>query len=393
MSKMSGEYRVCTRCVLDTSVPYIKFDENGVCDYCHAFDTTNAQYPTGPEGAAKLSEIVEKIKVDGKGKEYDCVIGVSGGTDSSYLLYWAKKIVGLRPLAVQCDNGWATETAVQNIKNATQILGIDLHTHVLQWDEFKDLQKAFLLSGVEDADTPTDIAIRGVLYRETAKFNLKYFLVGNNFRTEGKVPIYWSYGDARLITDIQKKYGKKKLKTFPNLTITDQIYYSVIKRIEQVRPLWYMEYIKSDVKELLEKEIGWKYYGGHHYENIFTRWFQGFYLPHKFGYDKRKVEFSALIRSGQMKREDAVSHLEQVQYSPELVKQDSEFLRKKLGFTQAEFDAMLSAPGSTFLEHNSYMNYLLKYGKAIEYIVTLLFSARPQIFNYLDNFRLSRRQS
>lgn len=387
---MSTVLTVCSRCVLDTTVPYITFDESGVCEYCHGFDVTNVQYPTGVEGKKNLDAIVEQMKSDGKGKEYDCVIGVSGGTDSSYLLYWAKKIAGLRPLAVQCDNGWGTETAVQNIKNATSILGIDLHTHVLQWDEFKDLQKSFLLSSVEDADTPTDVAIRGVLYRETAKFNLKYFLVGNNFRTEGKVPIYWSYGDGKLIIDIQKRFGSKKLKTFPNLTIADQFYYSVIKGIKQVRPLWYMEYIKDDVKTLLEREIGWKYYGGHHYENIFTRWFQGFYLPHKFGYDKRKVEFSALIRSGQMNREEAVKKLQEVQYSADLVKQDSEFLRKKLGFTHEEFEKMLTAPASTFLNYNSYMNYLLKYGKIIEIFVTKLFSARPQIFNYLENFKKNK---
>lgn len=230
---MAGTKKICSRCILDTTVPEIKFDENGVCNYCKLHDRLEEKYTLNEEGQRKLNGLVEEIKSDGKGKKYDCIVGVSGGTDSTYTLYVVKKMV-LRPLAVHLDNGWNSEIAVRNIKNAVAKLGVDLHTIVLDWEEFKDIQLSFLKASVPDAEIPTDIAILGALFKAAADEKIRYVINGHSFRTEGNSPIGWSYMDGRYVKSVQKIFGSKKLKTFTNVTIFDLLYYLILKRVRFV---------------------------------------------------------------------------------------------------------------------------------------------------------------
>ncbi|MFA5060538.1 MAG: N-acetyl sugar amidotransferase [Candidatus Omnitrophota bacterium] len=346
---------VCTRCVLDTTIPEIRFDENGVCQYCKIHDDLEKEYPLNDDGKRKLDRWVEKIKKDGQGKPYDIIVGVSGGRDSTFGLYMVVKL-GLRPLAVHFDNGWNSEIAVTNIKRATEKLNVDLHTFVVDWDEFKDLQISFLKASTSDAEIPTDVAIHGILHRVAAQENIKYILFAHSFRTEGFSPIGWTYMDGRYIREVQKKFGTKKLKTFPNLTISNFFYYRLIKKIQVVPLLSLMEYRHKEAQELLEKELGWKYYGGHHHESYYTHFFQSFYLPRKFNIDKRKLEYSALIRSGQMTREAALTDITQnvYPYDEELVK----YTMNKLGLSKEDFESIMKAPRKNFQDYPTYFPLL-----------------------------------
>ena len=381
------DFRTCSRCVLDNSVQDISYDHNGVCNYCHAHDRIDEEHPNDERGRRQLEKNVAEIKKAGQNKKYDCIMGVSGGTDSTYLMYWAKK-VGLRPLAVHFDNGWNSEIAVRNIKHATEKLDIDLETYVVDWEEFKKLQIAFLRASTPDSEGPTDMALRASLYRAAAAEGVKYILVGVNFRTEGKVPIFWSYVDGRYINDVRRKFTSiVKFKSYPNFTILDYLYYGYVKRIRQVRPFWHMDFHKPQVKELLQKELQWEYYGGHHYENHYTRFNQGYYLCKKFGFDKRKVEFSALIRSGQLTRTVALEKLNEEPYPLDLQREDVKFVRKKFGFTQDEFDEIMNAKPRTFLDYTSYYHWLQKYQPLFKLAFRFIYKSPPQIFHYLNSAR------
>jgi len=349
--------KICTRCVSDTTMSEITFDENGVCNFCKLHDRFVEMYPLGEMGEQRINELIMQIKKDGNGKKYDCIIGLSGGADSTYLLYWAVQH-GLRPLAVSFDNGWNTEIAVQNIKRATDILKVELHTIIADWEEMKDLQRAFLLASVSDADAPTDYAIYSILHTEAIKAGVKYSLNGHSFRAEGTVPKSWSYFDGRYVRSVHKRYGsKKKIKSFPLMSLSQYIYYTTIKRIRDIRVFDYIEYNKLEAKKIISKELGWQDYGGHHHENIFTRFFQSYYLPKKFGIDKRKVEYSALIRSGLMTREEALKDLSH----PYPYKQeDVEFVIKKLGFSQTEWEQIMQAPRKTFKDFPTYYSIIKK---------------------------------
>ena len=296
---------ICEKCVLDTTVPEIIFDSEGICNYCKINDEIMKQYPAGSAGKNKLDKIIQKIKKVGRRKKYDCLIGVSGGTDSTYTLYLMKKM-GLRPLAVHFDNGWNSDISVQNIKNATNILGIDLYTLVADWEEFKDLQISFLKSSTPDAEVPTDYTIISVLLKVASKEKIKYIIEGQASRAEGTTPLGWTYHDGRYLKSVQKKFGKLKIKSFPILSIFDLLYYFFIKRIKLIRPLEYIDYSKEMAKQMNTKELNWVDTGGHHHESIFTKFFQSFYLNKKFGIDKRKRECSAKIRAGKMNREEAL---------------------------------------------------------------------------------------
>jgi N-acetyl sugar amidotransferase len=351
MKEMKQELRVCSRCVLDTSVGDIWFDESGVCKYCRIHDAMEKKYPLSEEGARKLKKIVSEIKKAGVGREYDCIVGVSGGRDSTYTLYLAKKL-GLRPLAVHFDNGWDSEIAVRNIKEATTKLGVDLHTVVADWEEFKDLHVAFLKASVPDAEVPTDWVIYSVLFKVAAEENIKYVIQGHSFRTEGTSPISWTYMDGRYVKSVHKMFGKKKeLKSFPVMTLKDLLYY-ILKGIKEVRLLEYMDYRQKEAGELLEKELGWQYYGGHHHESVYTEFFQSYLLPKKFNIDKRKTEYSALVRSGQMKREEALRKVSEkpYEYNPEVV----EYCIKKLGLTKKEFDEIMNSKPKSFRDYPTY---------------------------------------
>ncbi|MFH0861088.1 MAG: N-acetyl sugar amidotransferase [Candidatus Altiarchaeota archaeon] len=342
---------ICSRCVLDTTVPEIQFDENGVCQYCKIHDEMEKIYPLGAEGKIKLDRIVEKIKRKGRGGEHDCIVGVSGGRDSTYTLYLAKKL-GLRPLAVHFDNGWNSEIAVRNIQRATTKLGVDLHTVVADWEEFKDLQISFLKASVPDAEVPTDWAIYSVLFKVASEENIKYVLQGHSFRTEGTSPIGWTYMDGKYINSVQKRFGTKKITSFPIMTMPHLVYYMFVMKIKEVRPLEYVKYNQKEINKILEKELGWEYYGGHHHESTYTHFFQSYILPKKFNIDKRKTEYSALVRSGQMGREDAISEIRDHLYpeNPELI----DYCTKKLGLSLEEFEAIMAKPPKSFGDYPTY---------------------------------------
>ncbi len=349
--------KICTRCVSDTTMSEIEFDNKGICIFCKLHDRFVEMHPLAKEGEKRINELVDKIKEDGKNKPYDCIIGLSGGADSTYLLYWAVKN-GLRPLAVSFDNGWSTDIAVRNIRNATDILGVELHTIIADWEEMKDLQRAFLKASVSDADAPTDYAIYSVLYTEAIHAGVKYSLNGHSFRAEGSVPKSWSYFDGRYVKSVLKQYGIiKRIKSFPLMSLSQFVYYSTIKKIRDVRVFDYIEYNKKEAKKLIKKELKWEDYGGHHHENIFTRFFQSYYLPVKFEIDKRKVEYSALIRTGQMTREEALEDLSK----PYPYKQeDVDFVIKKLGFNEKEWREIMNAPRKTFKDFPTYYSLIKK---------------------------------
>lgn len=343
-------YQRCTRCILDTTIPKIRFDGDGICNYCKLHDELEKEYPRGEQGLQELRRVVEKIRITGKNKEYDCVVGVSGGRDSTYVLYQAVKL-GLRPLAVHFDNGWNSETAVTNIKNAVTKLNVDLVTVVADWEEFKSLQLSFLKASVSDAEIPTDVAIFGALHQVAAKEGIHYIINGHSFRTEGVVPITWTYMDGRYINRVHKKFGGSPLKTVPNFTLRDMFYYTFIQRIKVIPLLNYLDYYHEKVNEILEKEVGWQYYGGHHHESYYTHFFQSFYLPQKFNIDKRLLEYSALIRSGYVERQTALKEMEKpYRFSEELV----DYAVKKLGLSQEEFREILSAERKSFEDYPTY---------------------------------------
>ncbi|GAB4503735.1 MAG: N-acetyl sugar amidotransferase [Anaerolineales bacterium] len=356
---MSAEYRICTRCIMDTSDPQIVFDENGVCNHCHDYDRQMAQKVIpGEAGRAYLERLVERMKRDGRGKPYDCIIGVSGGVDSTYVAYLVKKKMGLRPLAVHMDNGWDSELAVKNIEEALKRLGIDLYTEVLDWEEFRDLQVAFLKASTPDSEIPSDHAIWAVLGNMADKLKVKYIVSGFNVRTESHLPRPWSYGhfDWKYIRSVHKRFGSRPLKTFPHIGFFT--YYRRLLTHRRVDILNYIDYDKAEAMRILEKELGWRYYGGKHHESIYTRFYQGYILPTKFGYDKRRCHLSSLVCSGAMTRHAALAELDKPTYAPAAQEEDREYVIKKLGLTDAEFQAILDAPKKSFWDYPSYSRFV-----------------------------------
>jgi len=337
---------------MDTTINDIWFDDKGMCKYCYIHDEMDKTHPLGKAGEALLENKIKKIKEDGKDKKYDCIVGVSGGRDSTYTLLTAVKL-GLRPLAVHFDNGWNSEIAVENIKKATNKLNVDLYTIVADWEEMKALQRAFLKASVPDADVPTDYAIYSVLFETAVKEKVKYILNGHSYRTEGTSPISWTYMDGRYIKDILHKYSEiKNIKSFPILSIIRLVYIALVKGIKEVRLMEFIDYRKKEVDTILESELGWQYYGGHHHENTYTEFFQSYLLPRKFNIDKRKTELSALVRTNQISRVNALNEINQngYEYNQEVV----DYAISKLGFTKDEFEEIYNSPIKSFGEFKSY---------------------------------------
>lgn len=353
---MENSYRICTRCIMDTTDPDIQFDENGVCNHCRVYDERVRERLRADEaGQQELNRLIAKIKTKGKNKKCDCIIGVSGGVDSTFAAYMVKKL-GLRPLAVHLDNGWDSEVAVANLGKALKKLDIDLYTYVVDWEEFKDVQLSFLRASVPDAEIPTDYAIRVVLYQVAAKEGIQSVVSGGNVATEGHLPAKWSYGhvDWKYIRSVHKKFGKVRLKTFPHRSLLGFLCDILIKRITAISILNYTPYVKKDAMEILEKELDWKYYGGKHYESIYTRFLQAYILPRKFGIDKRKSHLSTLICSGQMTREEALEELKNDPYRNEqMMRKDRGYVLEKLGLSEEEFDTIMSLPIKTFRDYPS----------------------------------------
>jgi N-acetyl sugar amidotransferase len=307
----------------------------------------------GPGLKVELDLMIAKIKKAGRNKKYDCIAGVSGGRDSTYTLLVAKQL-GLRPLAVHFDNGWNSDISVRNIKKACEKLDIDLYTVVANWEEFKDLQVSFLKSSTPDADIPTDYAIYSVLYDVANREGVKYILNGHSFRTEGTSPISWTYMDPLYVQDVHRKFGKiKKITSFPHMSVAKLQYYIWVKRIREFRLMEFIDYNKKKVDIVLKDELDWEYYGGHHHENHYTKFFQSYYLPQKFNIDKRKTELSALVRSGQISREVALAEIEASSYpfEPETV----DYIINKLMISPEEWIEIMDMP---IKSHDDYRTLL-----------------------------------
>lgn len=354
--------KICTRCLMDDTVRGITFDEKGECTFCKIHDDLEKKYPLDDTAPQRVQLLVDKIKQDGKGKKYDCILGVSGGRDSTYTLYNAVKL-GLRPLAVHFDNGWNSEIAVQNIKNSTNILGVDLHTHVADWEEFKDLQRSFLFASVPDAEVPTDWVIFSVLFEEAARYDVKHIIHGHSFRTEGTTPLTWTYMDGKYVQDLQRRFGKLKLKSFPNMSMSKYIYYSLFKKINQIRILYYYYYNENEVLRVLEEELGWKNYGDKHHESKYTAFFQAYILTRKFNIDKRKLHYSAKVRNGQLTRDAALEVIKKDPYTGGMESLD--YCLKKLDLSYEDFDKIMNDKPKSFLDYKSYYNLVKTFKKPI----------------------------
>ena len=340
---------------MDTTDPDIVFDAEGVCNHCHRYThVARARLIPPDERERRLQALVAEIKAAGKGKPYDCVIGISGGVDSTYVAYLVKQF-GLRPLAVHLDNGWNSELAVSNIEKTLKTLGIDLYTHVIDWGEFKRLQVAFLKASTPDGEVPTDHAIFALLYSLAAKHGLKHVITGTNVVSEAILPEKWGYGyfDWRYVKDVNRRFGNGRLSTYPRFSLAKLAYYVFFRRIRMVSILNYVDYDKKTAMDLLCSKLGWVYYGGKHYESIYTRFYQAYILPRKFNIDKRKAHYSNLVLSNQMTRQEALAHMEEPVYPAHLLEEDRAYTIKKLGLTNDEFEAIMRAPNKTFEDYRT----------------------------------------
>jgi N-acetyl sugar amidotransferase len=347
--------RVCTRCVMSDTDPDITFDAEGRCNHCTDYldRIANLTYRPGTS-ERELAAIVERVKAAGRGKEYDCVVGMSGGIDSSYAAHVAKSL-GLRPLGVHMDNGWNSDTAAKNIKNVARTLGIDYQSVVLDWEEFRDLQLAFLRASVPEIETPTDIAIPAALHQVAAEHGIRFIFAGGNYVTEGILPRTWHYDakDVRFLRGVHRRFGTRKLATFPTFGFVKETYYKFVKGIRFVYVLNYVPYSKTEAMRTLEEELGWEYYGGKHYESTITGFVQSYILPVKFQIDYRRATLSSQICAGEVTREAALEILQEPPFEPARVQKEKVYVAKKFGITLEEMDAILADPPKT---HRDYPN-------------------------------------
>lgn len=351
-------YQICTNCVMDTSDSKIVFDERGVCDHCNTFyRKIKPNWHTDERGRNALDELVAQIRKQGQGREFDCIIGMSGGIDSSYLTYVAKEQLGLRPLVFHVDGGWNSQIAVNNIEKLVDGLGLDLYTHVIDWSEMRDLQLAFFKSGVPHIDTPQDHAFFATMYNFAEQHRVKYILTGANYSTECvRNPIEWMYyqSDSIQLRDIHRRFGTQPLKSFPITSILrHKVYLPYFKGIRVVRPLNYIPYVKQEAMELLQSKFGWQPYPQKHFESRFTRFYESYWLPKKFGYDTRRVQYSSLILTGQMTREEALEKLALSPWDEQTIQQEFEYVAAKLGISIEELQGYLQAPNKTYRDYKS----------------------------------------
>jgi len=349
----------CSKCLLSTNDwSELTFEEKGVCAICHIYDDLYKRtVKRGQEADNALKDLLHKVKTNKKQGEYDCLIGVSGGVDSTYLAYLSKEW-GLNPLILHIDNGWNSELAVMNIENVLNKVGLDLMTYVVNWPEIKDLQQAYIKANVVDLDIPTDMALMAMMYKTAAKYNIKYIITGHNTVTEGWLPPNFVHHklDTMNIRNIHKLFGKIPLKNFPMVGVIRHWYYTKIKGLQFVAPLNWIDYNKNEVKQFLMDKLSWRDYGGKHYENIFTRFYQGYILIEKFGIDKRKSHYSTLICSGQLTKQEAQAEMQKPAYNNEVFKTDYDFFIKKLDLTKEVFEAYIKQPEVPHKHYKSYMN-------------------------------------
>jgi len=362
-------YKVCSNCVMDTTDQNISFDEKGICDHCETFyKKILPNWKTGDSGYLELETILNKIKKNGKGKDFDCIIGMSGGIDSSYLTYVAKKDFGLRPLIFHVDAGWNSQIAVNNIEKLVDKLGLDLFTEVINWNEMRDLQLSYFKSGLPNIDTPQDHAFFAMMYKFAEKYNVKNILTGANFSTECiRNPISWMYyqSDVVQLKDIQKKFGTLKLKDFPITNILKhKIILPYIMNIKTYRPLNYINYNKKNAIKLLSKNFGWQPYPQKHFESRFTKFYESYWLFERFGYDVRRVQFSSLILTNQMKRSDAINMLKDKPYDEQNIKHDIEYVANKLKVSVGDINKYFNLPKKNYKDYRS-QKYIYTIGSSI----------------------------
>lgn len=361
------QLKICNYCIMDNTDPGIVFDEHGQCNHCRSYLENFPKLPAFQSNAKdQLDSIVQGIREKGKTKKYNCVIGLSGGVDSTYLAYVVTKILGLRPLAVHMDNGWNSELSVKNVENIVKKLGIDLYTKVLDWDEFRDLQLAFLKASTPDSEIPTDHAICATLYEVANKYNIKYIISGANFITESIMPHAWSQGhrDYRYIKNIGQKFGKITLKTFPYLGNFKLFYYEKICGICFIPIFNYFKFALDQAKNIIQNELEWKDYGGKHYESLYTKFFQGYILPKKFGFDKRKGHLSSLICAGLLSREEALQALEKPAIEESEIDYLKQYVSKKFNISGSDLEEIIESPVKTYQCYpNSYNSFWYIYSR------------------------------
>jgi len=349
---------ICTNCVMDSSDARISFNDTGICDHCLTFyNKIKPFWHVDHRGKSRLTALVNRIKIEGKGKDFDCLMGMSGGIDSSYLLHIVTKEFGLRPLVFHVDAGWNSQIAVNNIERLVEGLGLDLYTDVINWEDMKELQLAFFKSGVPHIDVPQDHAFFATMYKFASKHRIKFILTGGNYSTECvRNPLEWMYyqSDSIQLRDIFRQHGNGKLKDYPVSNILwYKVYLPFIKGVKLFRPLDFVPYDKEKAMELLVKEYGYQKYPQKHFESRFTKFYEGFWLPQRFGYDTRKVQYSSLILTGQMTRDVALEKLKTPVYTEEMIKEDFAFVSNKLGISTDELWSYFHAPKRTYKDYKS----------------------------------------
>lgn len=342
--------RACRRCLFDETYPGITFDGEGICNYCALHDEMDRQYPTGAEGKQILLDLADEMRQAGKGKRYDCIVGVSGGCDSSFLIVKMHEL-GLRPLAVHFDNTWNSPIATQNIFNVLEALDVDLETLVVDNHEYDDIYRAFMLAGVPDIEAATDIGFMATLYRAAETHDIKYIVEGHSFRTEGVSPLGFLYMDGRYIESVHARFGRLPMRTYPGMPIGKFIKWAALSGIRRIRPIYHLDYDKEATMRFLTEQYGWQWYGGHHLENRFTAFYHSYFLPRRFGMDGRRLGYSALVRDHKMSREEGQALLREDPYlPPDLL----DLVKKRLDFTDEEFERVMTLPKHTYRDYPTY---------------------------------------
>ena len=352
----------CKRCLANSTIISLKLDSNGICQFCKIHDEMDKEYPLNKYSKENIFKIAETVKQKGKNLNYDCLVGVSGGRDSTFLLYYVKKILKLKPLAVHYDNGFDSDTSVSNILKICEKLNVELETNVANWETFKKITRSFFLAGVSDPDTPTDVGIFKTMYEIAFREKIKYVFNGHSFRTEGIEPLDWTYMDGKYIEDIHKKFGDGNLEKFDNFYIKDLIKYKILSGIKTILPLNYISYSYDMVEKILKDEVGWNYYGGHHHESLLTKFVVSVYLPKKFNIDRRLTSYSAMVRSNLISKEDAKKILKEKPIIPEEEINLRDYILDKLDIDKNEFNLILKKDNKNFRNFKTYYN-LFKYFK------------------------------